>query len=309
VANLNVPEPTYDYDIARLVTAYKNAFKTVLGELNQFDLSSGSRANSVATLKEIERVLRNLDKDAAKWVDEHIPESAREGVARALVNLELAETLDDALKIAEFNRLNENMIEAAIADTQDDLLAMTNNVNKRVRSTVRQTVAEVAREQAAAGINGRRTANRATLDKLRNRLGKTVETGIIDAGNNRWRPDDYVDMVTRTKMNETYREATTNEAVSRGALYGIISSHGAKDACRFHEGRIIRLTEAGDTSYPTYAQLKSSGQIWHPRCKHHYSVFRQPSDLPTDIVDKAERQAETGEKALATKKRNPKEVT
>lgn len=40
----------------------------------------------------------------------------------------------------------------------------------------------------------------------------------------------YVEMMTRTKLAETHRDATINEALGRNAIYGRISRHGAKDA-------------------------------------------------------------------------------
>ncbi|MDT2236643.1 hypothetical protein P7H19_10540 [Paenibacillus larvae] len=45
-------------------------------------------------------------------------------------------------------------------------------------------------------------------------LGKSLDSGIIDAAGRRWRPDTYVEMLTRTKMMNTYREATTISALS-----------------------------------------------------------------------------------------------
>src|SRR5690606_16556920 len=158
-------------------------------------------------------------------------------------------------------------------DLQNHLLALTQNVERRVRAAVRQIVAAGMRASMARGANGRRKLRREGLRAVRRRLGDSIGTGLSDAAGRRWRPDAHVDLVLRTKLMDTYNEAKRNEALSRGAFYGIISSHGAKDACRFHEGRIIKLTANAPGPYPTIEQLRATNQIWHPNCKHTFTTI------------------------------------
>src|SRR5690606_30672601 len=89
------------------------------------------------------------------------------------------------------------------------------------------------------------------------------------------------------------------------SFYGIISSHGAKDACRFHEGRIIKLTANAPGPYPTIEQLRATNQIWHPNCKHTFTTISDLDALPDDVRTRAEKQHERGEAAIRTGKRNP----
>jgi hypothetical protein len=306
--NLNVPEPEFNYRTNKLTKAYKGAVKRILAELDRLDVSDLSRANSAAALANIADILKGVDKEAREWVEENIPEVAREGVARAIVNLGAAKTIEEAVDIAKFSRTNQALVRAAIADTQSDLLAVTRNIDRRTRGAVRRVTSQAMRENMAAGINGRKAIKRDIVVGLRKELGKAVDTGIIDAAGRRWKPEVYVDMLVDAKMSEAFDEANRNEAIQREAFYAVISSHGAKDACRFHEGRIIKLTEEAPGNYPTYESLKASGQIWHPKCKHHYSVIRDPNLLPESVREKVEKQDEAGRKALATKKRNPEDV-
>jgi hypothetical protein len=193
-----------------------------------------------------------------------------------MVALGVAETVDEAMKIAKFNRVNSELVKAVVADTQADLLAVTQNVDKRVKATVRQVTAEVMRDNLSKGINGRKTMNRQTLEKLRGKLGDSVNTGIIDAGGRKWKPQVYVDMVTRTKMMRATNDATINEALGRDAYYGVISSHGAKDACRNWEGKIVKLVSDAPGDYPYYGDLPNR-EIFHPNCKHTISPVRDPN--------------------------------
>jgi hypothetical protein len=305
-----LPAPSYEYEIEQLVSYYKRAVRDILRELESVDLTNFQHANALAVLKDIADILAELDDNATAWVEENIPKAAIDGVARAIVALGVVETVEEARAIAKFNKLNRELVKAIVADTQSDLLDVTQNMNRKVKAAIRQAVAVSMRANMTRGINGRKTISADIVTEMRKRLGGAVNTGIIDAHNppRRWKPYDYAEMVVRTKMMLAHNEATRNEAISRGVYYAIISSHGAVDACRFHEGRIIKLTPDAPGDYPTFEQLRETGQIWHPRCRHIYTPFRRFDRLPDSVRERAEKQAELGNKAIATGKRNPGDI-
>nr|WP_328285998.1 phage minor capsid protein [Brevibacillus agri] len=206
----------------------------------------------------------------------NLPIAAADGVAAAIYALGVADTFEEARKIAKFNRMNKAMVDAVIADTQADLLAVTQNVERKVRAAVRQVTADSMRANMARGVNGRRTVSRDILDGLRMKLGDSVNTGIIDAAGRRWRPEVYVDMVTRTKTMEAHMEATINEGVAREAFYGVISRHGATDACRNWEGKVVKLVPDAPGNYPYLGDLRGGREIFHPNCKHVVTPVRKP---------------------------------
>lgn len=244
---MQIPEPKYEYRVERLVKAYKRAVRDIHQKLDRIDISNMTRAQSAAVLKEIAEVLASLNEESAAWVAENIPVAVRNGALTALVALDVK----DAEKITAFSRLNRELVEAVVADTQADLLAVTQNIDRKVRTTIRQVAAESMRANMTRGISGRQTMNHDILDGLRKKLGDAVNTGIVDAAGRRWKPEVYVDMLTRTKMSHAHREATVNEAVARKAYYGVISRHGAIDACSRWEGRVVKLTmdSPGDYRY------------------------------------------------------------
>lgn len=273
-----LPDPNYDRDINVLVTAYKRAILAIATELSRLDLSDISRAHAKAALAEVAAILRDLNAESAAWVAEYVPKAATDGVARAIVDLGVASTIVEAEKIVKFNRINRELVASAIADTQADLLAVTQNIDRRVRTAVRQATAESFRANMAAGINGRRTINADILARIKQTLGQATDTGIIDAAGRRWKPEVYVDTVTRTKLNAAHRDATMNEAIGRGVYYAQISSHGAKDACRNYEGRIVKLTPDAPGDDPYVGDLPRR-EIFHPRCRHVLSPIRNPSNV------------------------------
>jgi len=270
-------DPTYERDIEVLIRAYKNAILDISDELTRLELSDMSRANAKAALAEVSKTLASLNEESAEWVRTYIPKAATDGVVQAIVALGVAETAEEAAKIVKFNRLNREFVATAIADTQADLLAVTQNIDRKVRIAVRQATAEAMRANLAKGVNGHRTISRDIMANMRKTLGDSVNTGIVDAAGRRWKPEAYVEMVTRTKMAQTHRETTMNEALGRGALYARISRHGAKDACQLWEGRIIKLTPDAPGDYPYIGDLPRR-QIFHPRCRHTITPVRDPSN-------------------------------
>ncbi|SMO92981.1 phage minor capsid protein [Melghirimyces algeriensis] len=300
------PKPNYEYEVDELVRHYQRTIREILAELERFDLTDYRKENARALLMYISELLADLNENAAAWVKTNIPKAAQEGVSHTIYELGVVPTLTEANRMFKFNRPNKEAIEAIVADTQADLLAVTQNVERKVRSAVRQVTAEVMRHNLTRGLNGVKGIRSEILFELRKRLGDSVNTGIIDAAGRRWKPRVYVDMLSRTKLMETYHTAKINEALGRGAYLALISAHGAKDACRFHEGRIMKLSPNAPGNYPTYDELHASGQIWHPRCAHTFTTFMSEEYLPADVKRKAERQAERGERALATGGRDPK---
>jgi hypothetical protein len=187
----------------------------------------------------------------------------------------VAETVEEARKIVVFNRLNRDFIKTAVADTQADILQVSQNIDRKVRTTIRQVTAEAMRANLTQGINTTDSIKRDILRDLRQRLGDSINTGIIDAAGRRWKPEVYSEMVTRTKLAQAQRESAINDALGREAYYGKISSHGAKDACRNWEGKIVKLMPDAPGDYPYYGSLPNR-EIFHPNCKHVISPVRRP---------------------------------
>lgn len=265
----------YEKQIAELVRYYKQAVEDIKTKLDRFDLTGFNRANQMALLKSIADILASLNEESAKWVEENIPKAARQGVEKAILALGVVETVEEAQKLVKFNRVNAQLVQAAVEDTQADLLAVTQNVEKKVKVTVRQVVAESMRSNLAKGINGRKTMNVDTLAGLREKLGDALNSGIIDTSGRRWKPEVYVDMVTRTKMMRLTNDSCMNEGVQRGAIYGIISSHGAKDGCGKWEGKIVKLVPDAPGDY-TYIGDIPNRELFHPNCAHTVSPIRDP---------------------------------
>ena len=95
----------------------------------------------------------------------------------------------------------------------------------------------------------------------------------------------YPEMVVRTKLQQAHVEGVRVESVERGVDLAVICSHGATDPCRNYEGLVISMN--GETpGYKTYQELRQSGKIFHPNCKHHISPIRDIKLLPESLRKK-----------------------
>ncbi len=302
-----IPPPNYDYNVKKITDAYKKAIRDIQRELSSLPVVDLRQAHVRATLANVSKILSGINKECEAWVNENIPIAARDGVARTLVSLGEVKTLEEALTILKFNRMNKAMVDAVIADTYADLLAVTQNVDRKTRAVLRKAVSVSMRAYMSTGVMGRKTINADTLKQIQNTLDSATSTGIIDAAGRRWKPEVYVDMVTRTKLMQTHIEATTNEAIAREAYYGVVSSHNARDACRHVEGAIVKLTPDAPGDYPTIDELQMQSVIFHPGCRHVISPTRDVDLLPDKVRSKADRQTERANNVLKTGKRDPKD--
>lgn len=276
------PRPNYDYDVKRLTSEYEKALKSIQAELNTLFLTEFERAQIVAVELNIREIIRELNGFGSAWAKASITKSATEGVASTLYSLGMTETFDEALKIARFNSINKSLVEAIIADTQADLLAVTQNVERKTRAAVRQVTADVLRAKTASGINGTQSLQQAITKGIRDKLGSAADSSIISSNGARWRLKPYVEMVTRTKMMEAHKEATINEALENDVQYAVISRHFAKDDCAKWEGRVVSLTYDAPGDYPFIDDLPSN-EIFHPCCRHLLNPVRRPDRLPDDL--------------------------
>ncbi|MFL1677599.1 MULTISPECIES: phage minor capsid protein [Bacillales] len=305
-----VPQPSYDYKVRRLVRLYKKALKEIQKELGRTDVTRLSHANSYALMRSIQARLIDLDKEAVKWISENIPAATKQGTASALISLGYVDTIEEAMLIAKFNQTNRLLVASAVADTQKDVLAITQNMNAQIQKKIQKITLTVISEQLTLGYGMRTIRNemRERIKKLQEELKDAADTAIIDSAGRRWKVEHYTEMLARTKLTLIHTEATRNEALGRDALYATISVNTKTwDACKYHQGRIIKLDPNAKGNYPTYEELKMSGQIFHPNCKHHIQPFRMLSRLDEEARQFAENQHELGTRAIEAGGRNPNE--
>lgn len=268
--NSHIPRPNYDKDVNKIVKEFEKALRLLDAQLADAMLDDMRRGFALNYDIQIRRVIEDLNGVITKESVELIEKAARNGVADTMLSLGYAKTRKEALEIAVFGELNRPFIEAVIMDTQSDLLAVTQNVERRTKQAVRQAVAESIRIKHASGGGKTQEIAKDVLTRLK----KQSNVAIVDASGRKWKTQTYVQMAVETKAMNAHRDAARNSGLEEGANYGIISSHNAVDACRHYEGSIVSFLP-NDEKYPYVDDIPRS-EFMHPRCKHIITPIRNP---------------------------------
>lgn len=299
------PQPEYDYNTRKLVAIYRDGIQAIKTQLDEM-LMQGELDDArflAQMMAQYEQIVAQLNSDASQWAQDVLTEVYQNGVENGAFASGASETVVTNISLSRPHRLMAN---AFIADTQSDLLKMTQYVDAQVRTAVQGAVGQAIRNKVSRGSNNVGELSAQTLRNLRKTFAEAADTVIIDKLGRRWTAERYADMIAYTKQKDAHDEATRIEALDRGVEYGLIVGPSATDACKYHVGRIVRLTDAGDDQYMTLDELKASNQIFHPKCRHRVVPYANPDNLSPRRQAKATSQEQAGRAAMDTGKRNPK---
>jgi hypothetical protein len=290
-----VPEPSYDKDVKKIIKMYDKARQAIILELlNLVENGNNDKVKvnqQASLLRQIDFILYQLDANVQATIEEGLLASFKEGQAVLSYSVGEYKSLKEATENVAFSMLAKETVDAIMQDTFDDLLTATRLTSKRTKQIVRRVVSEKMKMDMAQS-RGYRVMNKNIIEELtKSGLSRTVTedgfVGIIDKAGRKWKMSNYVDMVVRTKYKQARFEGLRTKALEDDIDLAMISSHGAKDACKNYEGMIISMngTTAG---YPTYSELRKSNRIFHPRCKHTIYPFRSPNLLSEEERQKSE---------------------
>lgn len=301
------PQPEYDYNTRRLVAIYREGIQAIKTQLDEM-LMQGELDDArflAQMMAQYEQIVAQLNSDASQWAQDVLTEVYQNGVENGAF---AAGATSEVVANISLSRPHRLMANAFIADTQSDLLKMTQYVDAQVRTAVQSAVGQAIRNRIARGDNNVGVIKGDILRDLRKQFAEAADTVIIDKLGRAWTAERYADMIAYTKQKDAHDEATRIEALDRGVEYGLIVGPSATDACKYHIGRIVRLTEAGDDQYMTLDELKASNQIFHPKCRHRVVPYANPDNLSDKRKDTAASQERLGRAAIDSGKRNPKLV-
>jgi hypothetical protein len=284
-------EKNWDKSTKNLVNNYKKAFQDVLLEL----ISLIGMENSELSLKKqreillfITQVITELEKQNQDWVEDEIAKAFILGQAATLMQIGIAKDLKTASKTISESGYKKYVLDAVISDTMEDLLAATENTDKRTKKMVRDVFSEVMKQQRIQN-KGRKTIEKEVgqiLSKkiIEEQMKKNAFIGIVDKSGRKWQLEKYISMAVRTKILESYRQGVITEALERGIDTVYISVNNAKDDCVKFEGILLSLTGA-TPNLPRIDDLRRtySNSIFHPNCKHQIRVIRNLDLLPDNV--------------------------
>lgn len=300
------PTPTYNREVKELERIYKKALSRIARQLRNVEPDDLIRQELYESqIRQLTHLLQELNEETFKWVQTTLTEVFITAEAGALVSLGQAKTIEEAKGMVGFSQLSRQRLEAIISDTFEDILQATTHMDKTMKQLIREVQAEVIRVAVA-----QQRASRDIADELRTELTKkgfsrrlTEENwkGIIDASGRRWDLTTYTSMVARTKIQQTQIEGVRQMVLEHNENdLAIISSHNAEDACRHFENMIISL-DGLTKGFPTLAEVRASGLIFHPNCQHTVHAIPDLEMLPDNLLKDAEKARKSGLDAIKRK--------
>lgn len=140
-------------------------------------------------------------------------------------------------------------------------------MKKDIQYALREDVVLVSRNAVVKNMS-RKDAYKDFKEDL---LIRDIKSKFVDKLGRKYDSRIYYEMLSKTIINEIRNTTYAELSVKYGYDLVKISSHLAKDACRKWEGKTLSLTGA-TKGYISIAQAKATRQIFHPRCKHYYTV-------------------------------------
>lgn len=309
-----MPTPKYKKDKAKVAKHLSKTYKEMFNYLQlqlQFNPDEPKTIRQVEIMRQINFMLKELDKELYKEIEKLIKKTFKDGQAYHLLSVKEAKTWDDAVDSASFNKIQRAKVEALITDTYNDVLLATTHTATAIKEVVRDTVKKIAQFHSLQNTNYTQQIKelKQELSKkgLSEKITKEGFVGITDSAGRKWQLDTYCKMVVTTKVNDAFIQGISHEAEETGFDLAVISQHGAKDKCRKWEGVVISLN--GKTKgYPTYKEARATNEIWHPNCEHTLHSIRSVDMLHEDDIAQAKQKTrELGDyKSRAYKRKSKK---
>lgn len=198
-------------------------------------------------------------------------------------------TLAKAKQIVVTEAVSDRYIRNLFADTYGDILLATNNTESAIKKVVREVVSDITQYEGLLDRNSTAMAKeirkRLTKKGLSERIVKDGFVGITDKAGRRWDLGTYSKMVSKTKVEQAFREGERQLGEELGLDLAVISSHGAEDACRNWEGVVVSMN--GKTEgYPKYEDVVATNEVFHPNCEHHLHTIRSLDMLAASDADR-----------------------
>lgn len=269
---------------------YTAAYKEILDVIERDAGTLWRKERSKRMLANLNGILKGLDQETRAFIEREIPNFYREIAKNAQYDLAVeGVVIEDA-----FSKIHKEAV-SSIADAAKTRFAESLQAVKR-DALSKIKLAEKAKIRETIGVGATLgKAQEVVAREVTERLAASGISALKDKAGKTWQLDRYARMLTGEVLANAARSSVENIGLENGFDVYQISRHGAKDACRFHEGRIFSLT--GKTpGLPTLEQLKASGEIFHVGCRHSYFVLTDYSKKQAETVGKTAERLAAGKK-------------
>lgn len=266
--------------ILKIQAAYNQAYAKIVLAMNTGakDINFATFAKQTALLKQISSELDDFNEAGG-----HILKTAMDKIAEYSTKVaikDLAMISPELQKPEAWHQAyNTKQVEAAFKDAYQHIAGQTDKMVTDAKELLRTQATQVFRKAAVEGTS-RKQAQKELKAQL---LEQDPSFKFTDKAGRSWDLDKYLEMLTRTVMHNTLHQAYLDTLTNEGHDLVKISIHGATDACRKWEGKVVSITGA-TPGYPTLESLRASGDIFHPRCRHRMLAYHPDIEDVFDAV-------------------------
>jgi len=249
-----------------LVLFYKSASKKIIKTINAG--TPFSRARKLATLKQIDVILIELDNKTRKWVNRETKNAYSQGkedtknlLAKAKIKIETS-----------FNKIDEEAVKILASDTQLHFAEAISGV-KRYSARI---LDKASKERIKAILVEGRISG-ATKKAISDNIAGQLKEGFIalkDKAGKNWKIETYADMLAQTKMTEATNQGLQNQLLQEDYDLVQVTKHGTKcQLCKPWEGEILSIS-GNSKEYKSVSKAESAG-VFHPRCQHRFVPYHE----------------------------------
>lgn len=242
---------------------YDNLYASIIVELINIRTSKGyySRQARWAAYKRITRLIDAMILRLGKEARYNLKRFAR------LVGKGIIKDLPKKPSLRKTNAIVDDVFERTYDDFTTHAKFQCERIKNQIWRTMRDEAISILSRSNIDGIT-RAEAQQAIISQP---LDK--DFGYIDNRGYRWDSKTYFDVLTRTMLIEAERSTASAVLIETGNDLARITSVPTNDECRNWIGKVVSLT--GKTKgYPTLEQVKATGEIFHPRCRHSLVPYR-----------------------------------
>lgn len=254
--------------------------EAIIAGIDTEDWLSRQPAEMLRFRQQAQLVAARLQKAMPNMVEQAVAVAAELGRDAADADLD---QVPDSEPAPPDDSQTRNRVERDTADAVHTLAQMTQSIPGAAADLYNEVTIRIeARHNPTMGT--RLDAAQQALDILT----KRGVTGFKDDGGRHWSLTSYIEMKSRTLVNNTMIDAHTDRMIERGHNLIVVSSHrNPAPQCQPFEGQVLSLDgETGTALYPsavsdravkvrikaTLREARSRG-FQHPNCRHAVSAY------------------------------------
>lgn len=158
----------------------------------------------------------------------------------------------------------------AIAALTKSYLKELDSTRYRILRTTEDTYRRIIAQSTSQAVVGAQSRLQVAQRAL-NRFAAEGITGFTDSAGRDWDMRSYVEMATRTAVNNSFREGRLAGLADNNQDLIIVSAvPNPSPLCAPWERQILSIS--GDGNYPSLAEAQEAG-LFHPNCRHSFTAY------------------------------------